>query len=247
MRPSLLTATLGALLILLAGSAAFAQTPTGSDPSSQTVLQFKLGFKSLADQMPDLVGQPVEAEHHGANGDSLQQTTKGLMVWRKADNWTAFTNGAFTWVNGPYGVQSRENGARFPWEAQVAPSPAGFPEIPIWDRRSVATAYIVPGDGDTIYLWTGQPVAYLLGEDVYGFNGNHLGWFIDGIVWDWEGVAVGFTRQAPYVAQTAEPPKAPRQTKPASLPREAVPAKPPFTLGVYTELLVTMLQMGVTR
>ncbi len=77
---------------------------------------FKLGFATLASLIPDIVGQPVENEHYGANGDSLQQTTTGLMVWRKADNWTAFTNGSMTWVNGPYGVMERGNNERFDWE-----------------------------------------------------------------------------------------------------------------------------------
>ena len=80
-------------------------------------VQFRLGFKALADQIPDIVGQPLETEHYGPNGDSIQRTTTGLMAWRKADNWTAFTNGATTWINGPNGVQSRPNDQRFPWEA----------------------------------------------------------------------------------------------------------------------------------
>jgi len=77
---------------------------------------FRLGFAELAGSIPDVVGRPVEDEHHGANGDALQQTTTGLMVWRKADNWTAFTDGSRTWVRGPYGVQVRSNDQRFPWE-----------------------------------------------------------------------------------------------------------------------------------
>ena len=89
--------------------------------------RFKLGFKILADQLPEEVGQPLEDEHWSANGDSLQATTKGLMVWRKADNWTAFTNGWWTWVNGPFGIQSRPNGARLDWEREPPP-PAPMPE-----------------------------------------------------------------------------------------------------------------------
>jgi hypothetical protein len=50
------------------------------------------------------------------NGDGLQSTTRGLMVWRKSDNWTAFTDGFRTWINGPSGVQERLNTQRFPWE-----------------------------------------------------------------------------------------------------------------------------------
>lgn len=87
---------------------------------------FKLGFKLLADQIPQVVGEPLENEHWGDNGDSLQQTSKGLMVWRKADNWTAFTNGSRTWVNGPHGIQERGNGERFSWEMPVRPSVPGM-------------------------------------------------------------------------------------------------------------------------
>ncbi len=84
--------------------------------AASTGFSFKLGFKALAAQIPSVAGQPTEEEHYGPNGDSLQQTTRGLMVWRKADNWTAFTNGARTWVNGPFGVKERSNDERFPWE-----------------------------------------------------------------------------------------------------------------------------------
>jgi hypothetical protein len=86
---------------------------------AQTKPEFKLGFKTLADQIPYAVGEPTENERWGANGDSLQQTTTGLMVWRKADNWTAFTDGGRTWINGPSGVQDRSNDDRFDWEGQT--------------------------------------------------------------------------------------------------------------------------------
>ncbi len=86
--------------------------------AATTGFSYKLGFQALAAQIPNTVGQPIENEHYGANGDSLQMTTSGLMVWRKADNWTAFTDGSRTWVNGPDGVQVRGNDQRFPWEAK---------------------------------------------------------------------------------------------------------------------------------
>jgi hypothetical protein len=40
-------------------------------------------------------------------------------VWRKADNWTAFTDGYRTWVNGPAGLVRRLNTERFPWEGDA--------------------------------------------------------------------------------------------------------------------------------
>lgn len=118
-----LSCLVGALLIVvgLVGTAAAQPGP-----------EFRLGFKALADQIPGIVGEPLEPEHYGPNGDSLQLTTRGLMAWRKADNWTAFTDGATTWINGPVGLQSRHNLARFPWEsgAQLIAAPASTP-VPV--------------------------------------------------------------------------------------------------------------------
>ncbi len=88
--------------------------------------EFVLGFatlKALIDEAegPEKVGQCLENEHFNPeNGDSLQQTTGGLLVWRKADNWTAFTDGYRTWINGPYGLQMRLNTEQLDWEAPAA-------------------------------------------------------------------------------------------------------------------------------
>ena len=84
--------------------------------------QFVLGFNTLRNLIGhDIVGECLENEHYNEISDSVQQTTGGLMVWRKADNWTAFTDGYRTWVNGPNGLQQRLNTERFEWEADYAP------------------------------------------------------------------------------------------------------------------------------
>lgn len=86
--------------------------------------RFQLGFAALAASIPRQVGTCVDDEQHDpGTGDALQHTTRGLLVWRKADNWTAFTDGAQTWVNGPYGLARRPNDQRFSWEA----NPQGLP------------------------------------------------------------------------------------------------------------------------
>ncbi len=88
--------------------------------------QFVLGFKELHDEIPDIVGDPKENEHFNSeNDDSLQLTANGLLVWRKRDNLTAFTNGNQTWVRGPDGaIYQRPNaGPLFTWEAPLVPSP----------------------------------------------------------------------------------------------------------------------------
>jgi hypothetical protein len=87
---------------------------------AQAGCQFLFGFKALHDQIPAVVGPCLGDETHNPdNGDGLQQTLGGLLVWRKADNWTAFTNGAITWLNGPCGLQTRPNqGPFYPWEGR---------------------------------------------------------------------------------------------------------------------------------
>ena len=83
--------------------------------------EFRLGFNTLRDLIGhEIVGECLENEDYNAIGDSNQQTTGGLMAWRKADNWTAFTDGYRTWVNGPFGVKQRLNTERYFWEGDYA-------------------------------------------------------------------------------------------------------------------------------
>ncbi len=107
-------------LLVLAG----ALVPTGASAAS---CQFVLGFKVLHDALPQS-GSCADDEHDDGNGNRIQDAgltstpggptiTTWLFVWRKADNWTAATDGAHTWVNGPNGIQQRLNGERFAWEA----------------------------------------------------------------------------------------------------------------------------------
>src|SRR5438128_5523768 len=88
-------------VVLMAGGGWAATLPAGA-----AECQFQLGFKALHDMIPNVVGDCIESEHHNPeNGDGLQRTAKGLPVWRSADNWTAFTDGTMTWINGPLGLQ----------------------------------------------------------------------------------------------------------------------------------------------
>ncbi len=101
-------------------------------PARAADCRFVLGFATLHSLIPETVGNCLEDEHFNpANGDSLQSTmrsdgTLGLLVWRKADNFTAFTDGFRTWVNGPFGLQTRLNSQRFFWE----PNPEGLTIVP---------------------------------------------------------------------------------------------------------------------
>jgi hypothetical protein len=92
--------------------------------------RFVLGFAALREAIgPEVVGACLEDERFNpANGNAEQPTTGGLLVWRKADNWTAFTDGFRTWVNGPFGLQLRLNTERFEWENDpIVPTPIATP------------------------------------------------------------------------------------------------------------------------
>ena len=100
---------------------------TRSSATAPASCRFVLGFQALHDLLPAVVGDCLDDERHSPeNGDGMQHTTKGLLVWRKADNLTAFTDGYRTWVNDPQGVRQRLNTQRFAWEA----NPDGLPVVP---------------------------------------------------------------------------------------------------------------------
>jgi hypothetical protein len=115
---------------------------------------FALGFKSLHDLIPEQVGACLVDEHHNpTNGDGLQETAGptgagGLLVWRKADNWTAFTDGYHTWINGAFGLERRLNVQLFWWESG-ATSDNAAPESAL--EHAVCDS--LPGSA------TGQPAA----------------------------------------------------------------------------------------
>ncbi len=115
---------------------AFLLAMVSAPAAAQAGCEFKLGFKALRDQIPEKVGGCLENEwHNTANGNTEQRTTAhhgkgGLLVWRKADNWTAYTDGYWTWVNGPFGVLRRLNtGPLFAWEAPAAAQASAPPAV----------------------------------------------------------------------------------------------------------------------
>jgi hypothetical protein len=67
-------------------------------------------------------------------------------------------------------------------------------DLVFYDRQGRAKAYCE--DGAHIYLYSGQPVAYIDGDSLYAFRGHHLGWFLDGWIRDHHGEVVLFTRDA---------------------------------------------------
>ncbi len=101
------------------------------------------------------------------------------------------------------------------------------------------------GDGEgSIYLWSGNAVAYVQGETLYGWDGRHLGWFVDGVIYDLQGRRVGFRRERSPVATYAEPAKYAKYAKYARYARQAQHARPALSMGLSDEDLEAFLRGG---
>jgi hypothetical protein len=122
-------------------------------------------------------------------------------------------------------------------------------EISLFDSQGTPVAYIAAEREErTIYMWSGQPAAYLddSSDDefsIYGFNGKHLGWFVGDVVRDHQGNAVGGTRKM-IGSVGFEPFKSFKQFKPFKAFKEFAPFRPYFTTTWSSTPLAEFLMGG---
>ena len=90
-----------------------------ASPAMPVSCDFVFGFATLRDLVgPTTVGDCTENQRENpGNGTAEQRTTKGIMVHRPQDEWTAFSDGSRTWINGRRGLLERPANQRFEWEA----------------------------------------------------------------------------------------------------------------------------------
>lgn len=103
-------------------------------------------------------------------------------------------------------------------------------EISLFDSQGTPIAYIAIEEDFTIYYWDGKPTAYLAENNgdvsIYNFDGEHLGWFEDGLILDHGGYVVGFVHDAVNMVTKLEALKGLKQLKPIKGLREISPIKP---------------------
>lgn len=90
--------------------------------------------------------------------------------------------------------------------------------ISFYDRGGLAIAY--SEDNQHIFLFGGQPVAYLDDDAVYSYRGELMGWFEGGWLRDKNGRCVAFSEQA-----AGGPQRPLKKTWPFQSPRLANPVK----------------------
>lgn len=75
--------------------------PTAHLPycASDQMPAFSLGFAALSDALGTTMGEPTECAHGDVtSGDTYQQTTKGLAIYKRADNTPLFVSGVGRWA-----------------------------------------------------------------------------------------------------------------------------------------------------
>lgn len=106
-------------------------------------------------------------------------------------------------------------------------------EVTLFDQKAKPVAYIDYKDTNpTIYIWDGTPVAYFYGEEsIYHFNGQFLGWYVKGVLYNTEGYAIAARQgimQGEIVMNTtfAEPVKGVKHIKPVPHVKSLAPVRP---------------------
>ena len=132
--------------------------------------------------------------------------------------------------------------------AAVSTGAASAEEITLYDSEGNVAAWIDTGDRNTIYLWSGEPAAYVLKRgsipEIFGFNGRHLGWLEKGIVRDHEGLMAGFTKGSLMRHTGQEHYRPPRRQKPFRAQPEFSPRRPFYRNGISELPLASFLMQG---
>lgn len=116
-------------------------------------------------------------------------------------------------------------------------------ETTLYNKNGKPVAYIAD-DGETVYLWDGRAVAYLLDDRVYGWNGKQLGWFDNGTIFDIYGLRSGFIKKKSPITTDLEPVKATKHIKAVKRERQPHMVKPVMCYGFSTKTLEELMEGG---
>ena len=119
-------------------------------------------------------------------------------------------------------------------------------ETTIFNRKGYPVAYITSDYRQTIFLWSGTPVAYIYElEHVYGINGHHLGWFRNDILFNNNGERIGFLFSTCPVAIAKETVKGKKQVVEKIRLRWRAQSHPKFVFNFADQDLKDFLTEGL--
>jgi hypothetical protein len=156
--------------LVLALVCLFVLVPFSTGPSHAQACDFSLGFKTMHDEIPDVVGTCLENEHRTDEaGNREQRTTNGLLFWNRSDNVVSFSNGSTigstTWLNGPRGLQARAvEGPVFSWETAVLVGAGDIAECRF--PGSELTSQLIDG----VVAAHPAAIVFTLGDNAYDFG-----------------------------------------------------------------------------
>lgn len=110
-----LLGALAAIPLLLVATPAYAAA--GPNPGCQ----FQYGFATMVSLIPNVVGSCINDQQvSNPLGDTMQETTNGLLTWTRATNVVEFTTGSKTWVYSGYGLVLRDGSTSYSWEGATS-------------------------------------------------------------------------------------------------------------------------------
>lgn len=105
------------------------------------------------------------------------------------------------------------------------------------DRAGNRVAYLDAERANTIFLSNGAPTAYVDGTSIYSFDGSHLGWMENGIIWNHEGEAIGLVKSAPALPASSSL----WRNLPPRLMQDIEPLRPQFDATGWSDNLAKIL------
>ncbi|HEY3372060.1 MAG TPA: hypothetical protein VGK10_14485 [Prolixibacteraceae bacterium] len=114
-------------------------------------------------------------------------------------------------------------------------------EIALYNKSGHPVVYLSADDENSIYTWDGHAVAYIADDLIYGWRGKHLGWYINGILYDVFGYKVGSIKQKCCSPTSDESSKEAKYPQYARYTKYAIQGKPILRRSYSTEELIDFI------
>ena len=107
-------------------------------------------------------------------------------------------------------------------------------ETSLYDDQGNAITFVTDGPDPIMYRFSGAALAFIAGDAVFAWNGLHLGWYTDGLLFNLKGARIGSIKETCPKATFMDPDKFKKHERTRRM--KARDAKPKPALGTaYSE------------